>query len=101
MSNFKRNTNKISDFQPAEFWLNVGVEVEGRIVTLPVGIPLDEVSDKARGAEQRALAEAVLAMADAVPAGEQQQLTGLQLYIRKVADEQPAAADLGLKLKLK
>lgn len=101
MSNFKRNSsNEINDFQPAKIWLNIGVEVGGKIITLPVGIPLGE-DTKTRGADQASLLQAILGMADAVPAGEQQQLTGLQLYIRKVADEQPAAVDLGLKLKLK
>lgn len=101
MSNFKRNnTNEINDFQPAKIWLNIGVEVGGKVITLPVGIPLGE-DTKARGGEQAALLEAVLGMAQQVPAGQQQELQGLKVFLRHVSTEAPASVDLGLKLKLK
>lgn len=101
MSNFKRsNSNNINDLAPAEFWLNVGIEVDGRTITLPVGIPIGS-DTKGRGAEQQALLAAVIGMAQQVPSGQQQQLDGLKLYVRHVSTEAPASVDLGLKLKLK
>lgn len=32
--------------EPAQFWLNVGVERNGKLLTLPMGIPLDKLKSK-------------------------------------------------------
>lgn len=101
MSNFKRSTNSTDEFMPAKYWINLGVTLpDGRVVTLPVGIPLAKDA-KGKGAEQSALVTAVMEMAASVPSGEQQELQGLKLFVRHVSTEAPAAIDLGLKLKLK
>lgn len=99
MSNFKRNVGN-EEFKSATFWLNVGVVVDGKTVTLPVGIPLAEET-KTRGAEQASLLQSILEMARQVPKGSQQELAGLQLFVRHVDDAPAEATNLGLKLKLK
>lgn len=99
MSNFRRNVGN-DELKPAQFWLNVGVEGSDKVITLPVGIPLGE-DTKARGGEQASLLQAVLGMAQQVPAGQQQELQGLKVFLRHVSTEAPASVDLGLKLKLK
>ena len=108
MSNFKRSSQQDSStfqqdsstFAPAKFWINLGTTVNGKVITLPVGIPIGG-DTKARNAEQAALLEALLEMARSVPAGQQQELSGLQVFVRHVDDAPVAAVNLGLKLKLK
>lgn len=109
------NSNNSSNQKPAKLWLNVGVEYEGKIITLPLGIPLDslEVREPNTSNEeynaflrcQKQLLSQVREMVESATPGEQKEMTGLKLYARHTADREPAVVteevNLNLKLKLK
>lgn len=93
------NANR-SDLPKAKFWMNVGYEVDGRFVNIPLGIPLDtqeplrtdtnnEEFNELR-ASQNELLEDLMAEAEKMQPGEER-IVPLQIRLRRVTER--VAAD--------
>jgi hypothetical protein len=81
----------------AKLWLNIGFEINGKFVNLPVGIPLDTMEPvQARGqnadwvafqSARNAFLKKLQSAGDALQPGAEMSVNGLQVRIRHVANE--------------
>lgn len=101
-NNTQRPTNN-SDRPKAKLWLNIGYEVNGKFVNLPVGIPLDTMEPvQARGQNvdwvqfqtaRNELLKALQAAGDQLEPGAEMVIPTLEIRVRHTANELTVAPE--------